>query len=559
MRRRGGAVEVGVATVDVEELSGDVAGPGGGEPDDGIGEFRWFGQASFERDEVGDLASGPLGIRLAGEPALVLVGVALRGNDGVDPNAMGSEGEGPFAGEGIEGSLGRGVARSPTLPRGGDLGADVHDGAPARREMDPGEVGERVGGEEVPLEGGHEGIGRSLQSDAVVHPGVVDQDVEVSEMANRLLDRPSADLGVGEVARDDPHRGTSGGHPFGGLGVAVDDQHLCSLGGESIHGGGADSPGSARDEGDPVGQFKVHGLGGSPEAVPLHRGNRLAEVEAGVAEGGLVRASIWRLGIAWLVAWAMGCLCAAEPSPSLSRPLRVAAASDLTFVMPELNRLFATVHPGQTAETILGASGTLVAQIRKGAPFDVFLSADRRYPEALVADGLAVSNSFTHYANGRVVLWSTRAGLDPRVGLSILRDSAVRRLAIANPLHAPYGRAAQEILSRADLWGGWSNRVVLGETVAQTAQWVESGTVDLGLVSRSWVMAPQTGQLGRWWEVPTRLHEPLEQVAVVTRRGESHPGAELYRNFLRSQAAIGLLERFGFDLPRGGPETTVPR
>jgi len=158
-----------------------------------------------------------------------------------------------------------------------------------------------------------------------------------------------------------------------------------------------------------------------------------------------------------------------------------------------------------------------------------------------------------------VVLWTTRAGLDPREGLSILQDPAVRRLAIANPLHAPYGRAAREILGRADLWGSWSNRVVLGETVAQTAQWVESGTVDLGLVSRSWVTALRAGQLGRWWEVPADLHDPLDQVAVVTRRGESHPGAELYRNFLRSQAAIGLLERVGFDVPGGGPETTVPR
>lgn len=110
MRRRRGAVEVGVATVNVEELSGDVAGPGGGEPDDGVGEFRRFRQASLERDEVGNLAPSPLGIGLAGKPALVLVSVALRWDDGVDPDAMGSEGESPFAGQGIEGTLCGGVA-----------------------------------------------------------------------------------------------------------------------------------------------------------------------------------------------------------------------------------------------------------------------------------------------------------------------------------------------------------------------------------------------------------------------------------------------------------------
>lgn len=272
-----------------------------------------------------------------------------------------------------------------------------------------------------------------------------------------------------------------------------------------------------------------------------------------------MRESIWRVGFVWLLAWTIGSVWASEPSIPGGRPLRIAAASDLTFVAPELNRLFSKVHPGHTAETILGASGTLVAQIRNGAPFDLFLSADRQYPEALVAAGMAGSNSITHYANGRVILWTTRPGLDPSIGLSILKDPAVRRLAIANPLHAPYGRAARDILQRSELWSSWSNRVVLGETVAQAAQWVESGTIDVGLVSRSWVKAPRAGELGRWWEVPTGFHAPLEQVAVVTRYGESHPGAELYRNLLRSQAAIELLERFGFDVPELVPKGTVPR
>lgn len=270
-----------------------------------------------------------------------------------------------------------------------------------------------------------------------------------------------------------------------------------------------------------------------------------------------MRESIWRVGFVWLLAWTIGSVWASESSIPGGRPLRIAAASDLTFVAPELNRLFSTVHPGHTAETILGASGTLVVQIRNGAPFDLFLSADRQYPEALVAAGMAGSNSITHYANGRVILWTTRPGLDPSVGLSILKDPAVRRLAIANPLHAPYGRAARDILQRAEQWISWSNRVVFGETVAQAAQWVESGAVDVGLVPRSWVKASRAGEAGRWWEVPNGLHGPLEQVAVITRHGESHPGAELYRNLLRSKAAIVLLERFGFDVPKAGAEGSV--
>lgn len=280
----------------------------------------------------------------------------------------------------------------------------------------------------------------------------------------------------------------------------------------------------------------------------LDRGNQLAEWVFGVAEGELVRASVWRLSIAWLLAWTMGCVWAGETPTAGREVLRVAAASDLTFVMPEIHRRFSATNPGIGVETVFGSSGGLVAQIRQGAPFDLFLSADRQHVDALVASGMAVSNSITPYARGRLVVWSTRPAVSVGRGWEVLRDPDIRRLAIANPVHAPYGRAAREALQGAGLWTLWTNRLVLAENVAQAAQWVESGSVELGLVSRSWVMAPRLADVGRWWLVPAECHAPLEQTAVVTRHGALRSGSQRYLEHLRAAAVVEILGRFGFDV-----------
>ena len=261
-----------------------------------------------------------------------------------------------------------------------------------------------------------------------------------------------------------------------------------------------------------------------------------------------MRASIWRRGIAWLLSCTMGWVWAGETASAGREVLRVAAASDLTFVLPEIHRQFSATHPGIGVEATFGSSGGLVAQIRQGAPFDLFLSADRQHVDALVASGMAVSNSITSYARGRLVVWSTRPQLSTGRGLEVLRDPAVRRLAIANPIHAPYGRAAREALQGAGLWTQWTNRLVLAENVAQAAQWVESGSVDLGLVSRSWVMVPRLADVGHWWLVPEECHAPLEQTAVVICRGASRTEARRYLEFLREAAVVEILRRFGFDV-----------
>jgi molybdate transport system substrate-binding protein len=247
----------------------------------------------------------------------------------------------------------------------------------------------------------------------------------------------------------------------------------------------------------------------------------------------------------WLLLLGSG-LSHADASPS---PLRIAAASDLVFCLDALNDAFRTAHPGAQVHVTPGSSGNLFAQIQQGAPFELFLSADRSYPLALIAAGSAESNSLTHYANGRLVLWTLKPEVTVTNGLSVLTQPAFRRLAIANPEHAPYGRAARDALQRAGLWNQVTNRLVLADNIAQAAQWVQTGAVDAGLVALSLVSAPKLQGVGTYWLLPDDRHAPLEQAAVLTRRGATNSVARAYLNFLRTPEARAIFDRYGFRLP----------
>ncbi len=230
-------------------------------------------------------------------------------------------------------------------------------------------------------------------------------------------------------------------------------------------------------------------------------------------------------------------------------PVRIAAASDLIFCLERLGEAFQKDHPQAALLVTPGSSGNLFAQIRQGAPFDLFLSADRQYPLALIAAGVADSNSLTAYARGRLVLWTTRTNVEVSRGLGSLVDPSIRRIAIANPDHAPYGRIAREALERAGVWARVTNRLVLSENIAQAAQWVQTGTVDAGLVALSLVKAPKLDGVGRWWLLPPESHTPLEQAGVLTRTGSKNEMARDYLRFLQSPEARGILEQYGFQRP----------
>lgn len=222
-------------------------------------------------------------------------------------------------------------------------------------------------------------------------------------------------------------------------------------------------------------------------------------------------------------------------------PLRIAAAADLAACMPALNAGF----DGETSVTT-GASGNFYAQIRNGAPFDLLMSADTGYPQALADAGLADASSMFVYALGQLVLWSADPGLDTGAGLQLLTDPAVRRIAIASPELAPYGRAAKAALQQAGLWDRLQGKLVYGENVAQTMQFIDSGNAQVGLVSQAHLKGRPGG-----WALPAGSYPALEQGAIITARGKDNPAAARYLQFLRSQRGRALLAGCGFMLPPG--------
>ncbi len=227
----------------------------------------------------------------------------------------------------------------------------------------------------------------------------------------------------------------------------------------------------------------------------------------------------------------------------------VAAASDLVFCLAALHDAFGRTPGAAPVTLVTGSSGNFFAQIKHGAPFDVFLSADIDYPRALIAAGLASAPSLTPYAVGRLVLWTVRPDLDLADLPALVRDARVKKFAIANPTHAPYGRAAAQALEKLGLTAAVAPKLVLGENIAQTAQFVQTGSADAGLVALSLVVAPALRDRGRWVEIPAALHAPLEQAAVLTARGAANPAAARYLAFLRTPAARTIFEQFGFTLP----------
>ncbi|MDZ7266550.1 MAG: molybdate ABC transporter substrate-binding protein [candidate division KSB1 bacterium] len=227
----------------------------------------------------------------------------------------------------------------------------------------------------------------------------------------------------------------------------------------------------------------------------------------------------------------------------------LAAASDLVYCLEDLNAVFMKENPGVSLQVATGSSGNFFAQIKHGAPFDVFLSANLDYPKALVRAGLADSSSLTIYAIGRLVLWTMHSEIEVRRGLAVLREARIRKLALANPEHAPYGRAAKAALEQAQLWQALQSKLVIGENIAQAAQFVQSGNVEAGIVALSLVLSPRLHKLGTYWEIPETSHPRLEQGAVLTRRGAGNPAAQKYLAFLRSAAARTIFDRYGFRLP----------
>jgi molybdate transport system substrate-binding protein len=232
------------------------------------------------------------------------------------------------------------------------------------------------------------------------------------------------------------------------------------------------------------------------------------------------------------------------------REINVAAAADLKFALDEVVVGFKARHPGVEVRVTYGSSGGFYAQLQNHAPFDLFLSADAEYPRRLRAEKVATDEVFL-YAVGRLALWTSRdsALAIEKDGLRALLDPAARRVAIANPQHAPYGRAAEAALRSMGLWDSVSPRLVMGESVAQAAQFAESGSVDAGIIALALALSPAMQKSGRFVEVPREAYPRLEQGGVVLPWARDPASVKALRDYLRGPDGQATLKRFGFSTP----------
>jgi molybdate transport system substrate-binding protein len=234
-------------------------------------------------------------------------------------------------------------------------------------------------------------------------------------------------------------------------------------------------------------------------------------------------------------------------TPAAAQDVTVAAASDLQVALPELAQRFERAT-GFRVQPIFGSSGNIAAQIQNGAPYDVFLSADVVYARRLVELGLAPPDALTAYARGRLVLWTRKESkLDLRQGLNVLGGASVRRIAIANPEHAPYGRAAVAALRHEGIYDRVRGRLILGENISQAAQFAQSGNVDAGIIALSLALGPALKAAGRYVEIPANIHPPIEQAAVWLHRARNPVAARRFLQFLREPASVEYLRTMGFE------------
>jgi molybdate transport system substrate-binding protein len=234
-----------------------------------------------------------------------------------------------------------------------------------------------------------------------------------------------------------------------------------------------------------------------------------------------------------------------------SPELVVAAAADLSTALKEIGDGFER-KTGVKVKLSFGASGALTQQIQNGAPFDLFFSADMDYPRQLIAAGAADEASLYQYAVGKLVLWvPADSSLDlEHKGMNVLLDPSVKKIAIANPQHAPYGRAAVAALKHAGVYDHVADRLVLGENVSQAAQFVESGNAQAGFVALAHAVAPGMRGKGKYWEVPVEFYPPLAQGVVVLSRSQHKKDATEFLGYIKTKEAVEVLRKYGFTLPQ---------
>src|SRR6266404_9214215 len=230
------------------------------------------------------------------------------------------------------------------------------------------------------------------------------------------------------------------------------------------------------------------------------------------------------------------------------REIRIAAAADLKFAMGELSEQFER-HTGTKVNVTFGSSGNFFSQIQNEAPFDLFFSADIEYPKKLEAAGLAEPGTLYEYALGRIVIWTPAdAQVDvSKHGWKTLLNASVEKIAIANPEHAPYGRAAVAALQKAGIYESVKAKLVYGENISQAAQFVQSGNAQAGIVAMSLAVSPAMRD-GKRWEIPADMHPALEQGAVILKDAKNKDAARAFLEFVKSPSGRAILSKYSFEV-----------
>jgi molybdate transport system substrate-binding protein len=226
-------------------------------------------------------------------------------------------------------------------------------------------------------------------------------------------------------------------------------------------------------------------------------------------------------------------------------PIRVGAAADLTLAFEEVRRAFAR-ETGDRVTFSFGSTGLLAKQLREGAPFDLFAAANVSFIDDVVRSGACDGTTKAPYARGRVAIWTKRGTVTPPARLADLADARFRRIAIANPEHAPYGQAAQQALEHVGSWETVKPRLVFGENVRQTLQFAETGNVEAAIVALALVVSDDENP---WILIDEATHRPIDQALVVCTRGERRAGAASFAAFVNSEPGRAVMRRFGFLLP----------
>ena len=237
-------------------------------------------------------------------------------------------------------------------------------------------------------------------------------------------------------------------------------------------------------------------------------------------------------------------------SSAYPQDITAAAAADLNYALKDLAARFEK-QSGERVALSFGSSGNLYSQIQGGAPFDVFFSADMEYPQKLASAGLVDESSLRTYAVGRLVLWVPNSSiLDPqKLKMNLLLEPSVRRIAIANPQHAPYGRAAMAALENLGVRQKVASKLVFGENVSQAAQFVQSGNAQAGLIPLSLALSPAMKDSGRYWQLPTDSYPKLQQGAAVLSASKHKAAAKAFLDYVTSAEGAAVLEQYGFTVP----------